>query len=127
MAAPTVAGIIAQWLQYAPDLSISEIKHIIAETAIKDEYTTSPRFGPNGKIDALAGIRYLIINRPIIKMGDVNGDGEVTIRDVSLLIDFLLYDGDVSPFVREAADLNMDGDISIKDISTLIDNLLGIE
>ncbi len=127
MAAPTVAGIIAQWLQYAPDLSISEIKHIIAETAIKDQYTASPQFGPNGKIDALAGIRYLIINRPIIKMGDVNGDGEVTIRDVSLLIDFLLYDGDVSPFVREAADLNMDGDISIKDISTLIDNLLGIE
>lgn len=127
MAAPTVAGIIAQWLQLNPDLTVVEIKHILAETAIKDEFTEHLRFGPNGKIDALAGIRYIIDNLPKYSLGDVNGDGEVSIRDVSLFIDFLLFDGDVSPFIREAADVNLDGEISIKDVSELIDILLGTD
>lgn len=125
MAAPTVAGIIAQWLQINPDLSIAEIKDIIAKTAIKDEFTLSRQFGPNGKIDALAGIKYLITNSSDWQLGDVNGDGFVDIRDLSLLIDYLLTDGqDIPMFVKAAADVQMDGEIGIKDVSALIDILL---
>ena len=42
--------------------------------------------------------------------GDVNGDGNVNISDVTALIDYLLS-GDVSPFDSQAADVNIDGNI----------------
>lgn len=56
--------------------------------------------------------------------GDVNKDHEVSIADVSALIDYLLGN-DVVPFDAEAAncDLSEDG-ISIADVSALIDYLL---
>lgn len=53
--------------------------------------------------------------------GDVNGDNDVTIADVSALIDLLL-EGDTSG--NYGADANMDGDVTIADVSTLIDYLL---
>lgn len=125
MAAPTVAGIIAQWLQINPDLSPSQIKDVIAHTAIKDDATaSSARSGPNGKIDAMAGARYLLgIQEPVILIGDVNGDGEVSISDVVWLIDYLLgIEHEV--FVHANADVSGDGEISIGDVTRLIDILL---
>ena len=53
--------------------------------------------------------------------GDVDGDGEVAISDVSALIDYLLSGGDI---VLEAADTDLDGEVAISDVSTLIDYLL---
>jgi hypothetical protein len=56
-------------------------------------------------------------------LGDVNGDGSVTIADVTTLIDYLLGGGgDVD--VR-ASDVNKDGSVTIADVTTLIDMLLG--
>ncbi len=62
MSCPVVAGIVALWLQAAKEkgleLTTSDVKQIMAETAIKDEFVTganSTHFG-NGKIDALAGL-----------------------------------------------------------------------
>ena len=52
--------------------------------------------------------------------GDVNGDGSVTIKDVTNLIDFLL--GDSTELV--GGDVNGDGSVTIKDVTTLIDLLL---
>lgn len=52
--------------------------------------------------------------------GDVNGDGHVSIADVSAIIDHLLG-GELDEFQREAADTNTDGEVSIADVSTLID------
>lgn len=57
-------------------------------------------------------------------MGDVNGDGEVNISDVTLLIDQLL-NVTAEPVNMETADINRDGDISISDVTILIDMLLG--
>ena len=67
MSTPVAAGIVALWLQAArsvgKDLTVNEVKNIMAQTAISDGYTTS---GPNashfghGKIDALAGIHYIL-------------------------------------------------------------------
>ena len=127
MAAPTVAGIIAQWLQINPNLSPSQVKDIIAKTAIKDHYTDDPttgvRFGPNGKIDALAGARLLLgIN---FTTGDVNADGVINIQDVTWLIDYLLGIPNEN-FVIEAADVLPDGVINIRDLTSLIDTILGL-
>lgn len=56
--------------------------------------------------------------------GDVNGDGDISIADVTTLIDYLL--GGSSLDITEAtADANGDGAISIADVTTLIDYLLG--
>ncbi len=64
MATPCAAGITALWLQAKPTLSPDEVKEIMQETAIKDSYVTgtyASHFG-QGKIDALAGIKYILEN-----------------------------------------------------------------
>ena len=127
MATPTVAGILAQWLQVKPDLSIAEAKEIMALTAIKDEFTqgvNGNHFGPNGKIDALAGIK-LLLQRAGGIPGDVNGDGVVNMADVVDLIDYLI--GSIpedDPFDTVAADFNQDGSINIADVVEIIDFIL---
>ena len=67
MATPVAAGIVALWLQAAKsvgiDLTVNDVKNIMAQTAINDSYTTTganaSHFG-KGKIDALAGIQYIL-------------------------------------------------------------------
>jgi arabinogalactan endo-1,4-beta-galactosidase len=61
--------------------------------------------------------------QPLVNQGDVNNDGQVTISDVTVLIDYLL--GDVSSsFSFVNADMNHDNSISIGDVTALIDMLL---
>ena len=57
--------------------------------------------------------------------GDVNGDGELTIKDVTVLINYLLS-GDSSLIVVENADVYPDGRISIDDVTGLINLLLSM-
>ena len=58
-----------------------------------------------------------------ILRGDVNGDDNVNISDVTALIDYLLS-GEASGIDTEAADCNQDGSINISDVTALIDYLL---
>ena len=55
--------------------------------------------------------------------GDANGDGTVSIADVSVLIDYLLSK-DESALNMANADCNLDHTVSIADVSALIDYLL---
>ena len=55
--------------------------------------------------------------------GDVNGDGNVNISDVTALIDYLLT-GNASGINLSGADSNQDGSINISDVTALIDYLL---
>ena len=59
--------------------------------------------------------------QPVVIRGDVDGNEDVTIADVTALIDILLS-GSEAP---DAADCNLDGEVSIADVTTLIDYLLG--
>lgn len=67
MASPAAAGIVALWMQAATEmgqtLTTTDVKNIMAETAIKDSWVTSgpnaTHFG-NGKINALGGIEYIL-------------------------------------------------------------------
>ena len=52
--------------------------------------------------------------------GDINGDGDVNIADVTDLIDILLRGYTPSA----GADINGDGDVNIADVTDLIDYLL---
>ena len=131
MATPMVAGIVALWMQAAAEcgkkLTLDEVKTIIKETAIRDEWATigpnASHFG-NGKIDALAGIAYILneYGGHDYQQGDVNHDGSVNIADVTTLIDYLLNNQtEVCP---DCADVNDDAAINIADVTCLIDLLL---
>ena len=62
----------------------------------------------------------------IMGNGDANGDGEVSVLDVTTLIDALLGSS-IDKFNAINADVNGDGSISVADVTTLIDKLLGTE
>lgn len=57
------------------------------------------------------------------ELGDVNHDEEVSIADVSDLVDFLL--GNSNTACPICADFDQDGEVAISDVSALIDFLLG--
>ena len=64
MAAPHTTGIIALWLQAKPTLTYADVRNLIKETSVKDEYIKNLDYIPShniiqagaGKIDALAGL-----------------------------------------------------------------------
>ena len=60
---------------------------------------------------------------PTYELGDVDGDGQVSISDVNTIIDLLLgatYDEDV----RKRADVDNDEEVTVSDITFLIELLL---
>ena len=64
-----------------------------------------------------------IVGVPYVIMGDADGNGELTISDVSCIINGLL-NGDLDIISNPAADVNGDGKISIIDVAALIDSIL---
>ena len=56
-------------------------------------------------------------------LGDVNGDGEVDISDVTALIDYVLT-GSAAGIDLEAADCNHDTAVDISDVTALIGFIL---
>ncbi len=129
MCTPTVAGIVALWMQAAAEcdkqFTLSEVKEIMKETAIRDSWVTSgpnaSHFG-NGKIDALAGIEYILDNYHDFTVGDVDHDGAINISDVTTLIGYLLNND--KPACPICSDVDADGHVNISDVTTLIGILL---
>ena len=60
---------------------------------------------------------------PEVLLGDVDGNGDVAIKDVTDLIDYLL--SGTGNIVRANADVDQSGDVSVSDVTSLIDKLLG--
>ena len=60
---------------------------------------------------------------PQVVRGDANGDGNVSISDISCIIDYLLSH-DASAINLANADCNQEGGVTIGDVSTLIDYLI---
>ena len=58
-------------------------------------------------------------------IGDVNGDGKLSIGDVTNLINVLLVGDNLSADSDVNCDVNCDGKVSIGDVSALIEILLG--
>ena len=56
--------------------------------------------------------------------GDVDGDGQINIQDVTKLIGLILADEASS---NSAADVNGDGNINIADVAALVHKILGQE
>lgn len=58
---------------------------------------------------------------PAVMLGDVDGDGEITIADVTELIDLLLNENAEG---NAAADCDQSGSVNIADVTTLLDIML---
>ena len=80
-------------------------------TTARDKYWLPQKYNGSAWVELTASTR-----------GDVNGDGSVTISDVTALIDLLLGGGTIS---NPAADCNGDSNVTISDVTALIDYLLG--
>ena len=80
---------------------------------------------PTGLAEALGSgnvtVKFEAVAGPV-DVGDVNGDGEISIADVTALIDGLL--SDVSVLDKSVGDINQDGEVTIGDVTALIDKLL---
>lgn len=109
MACPAAAGIVALWFQAAQevgkDLTMSEVKNIMAQTAIHDQWTNgtySGRFG-NGKINALGGIEYILNNY---------GTTDPTIRVSTSSVNFTSEPGGSYSETVVVTGLNLTGNIT---------------
>lgn len=60
-----------------------------------------------------------------VLLGDVNGDGQITITDAALIIDFCLTNVEPTTFIKANADTTEDGDITISDVAVVVDIALG--
>ena len=100
----------------AEDLNIvAFISRPLRANALADLYVTNANKRKLGEFDV-----------PEFELGDCDGDGKITIGDVTTLIDYLLSDS--TPISsEEAADCDVDGKITIGDVTTLIDYLLSGE
>ena len=97
----------------------------MAQTADRDQFTFGPNrdhFGPNGKINAIEGMRLILksIIPPYI-IGDVNNDGVVNMVDITRLIQYLLNGSNGNDGVNErAADVDRNGVVNTADLNLLI-------
>ncbi len=69
-----------------------------------------------GDMTLYAGWEPVVVSKP----GDVNGDGEVDVRDITALIDVIMNSIADNP----RADVNGDTDIDVRDITALIDIIM---
>ena len=81
----------------------------------------SPRFTTYTSAQEKAVLYYRIPKTTLL--GDVNNDGEVTIADVTALVNILLGK-DASGYDLDAADANEDGDVTIADVVALVKMIL---
>ena len=79
----------------------------------------------NNRLYWINGGQFVLPGGNIVR-GDVDNDGEVTIGDVTTLIDHLLTGNfdDADGFSSDNSDADADGEITIGDVTTLIDFLL---
>ena len=100
----------------AEDLNIvAFISRPLRANRLSDLYVTNANKRKLGEYD-----------EPEFDLGDCDGDGKITIGDVTTLIDYLLSES--APISsEEAADCDCDGKITIGDVTTLIDYLLSGE
>lgn len=77
---PIVAGIIAQWYQANPALSPAKMREIAISTASKDLVNADdPRTGA-GKIDALAGLRRVLLENVPSGIENIRNEADILIR-----------------------------------------------
>ena len=63
---------------------------------------------------------------PGVMLGDVNDDGEIDVRDVVWVMQYILDLRDLTEGQQKAADVNVDGEINVLDVTLIMQHILGI-
>ena len=109
---------------YVNDLT--DNNYIISDLMPETQYEVSVRARGAGSQTSqwVQPVLFTTVKQPDVEQPcDVNGDGRVTIKDVTDLINFLLS-GDDTGININAADCNQNGEIKITDVTYLINYLL---
>ncbi|MDE6206869.1 MAG: S8 family peptidase [Muribaculaceae bacterium] len=81
MSSPFVAGVMALWLEADPTLTIDRVKEVLAATCDKDaSVNAAPERWGYGKINALAGIKYILNGAAV---SDVATESKVMVNQIS--------------------------------------------
>ena len=148
-----VAALKARWAQYRRSnlrqdrimATVDSLASVLSShSAVRRNYQAWPRWGqyvwPNYHVsqsfaEEVAWLKQWILQRiawmdeqlgfdpNALVLGDVNGDGEVDISDVTALIDYVLT-GSAADIDLEAADCNHDTAVDISDVTALIGFIL---
>ena len=94
MASPHVAGIVALWLEANPQLTPDDVRDVLDHSVIRDEYTgaTSNHEYGRGKIDAYAGLKYILQNAAIEDIHKPQGCDPVSCRIAGDKLQLLFLD-----------------------------------
>ena len=103
--AVNAAGSVAKWGNAAVEPFRAYFKEIIAVEGHADILLP----GEEGTVDII--------------LGDANGDGEVNVNDVTVVINYIL-EKNPTPFVFDNADVNGDGEVTVLDVTAIINIIL---
>ena len=120
-----VAGTIALMLQLDPSLTVADVRRILQESSAVDDAVAAgnARQWGSGKLDSWTALDKL--RRHPRLLGDVNGDGEVTVADIMAIINIILAPGHTDKAVTlTRADTNFDNEIGLADISIVINKII---
>ena len=117
----TITGATANGdLQVTPESSWTEYTVNLTDA----NGTVGIKFATSSKRAYIDDIKLVAAaTEPEVLLGDVNGDGEVTIADVTALVNILLGK-DASGYDHDAADVNEDTDVTIADVTALVKMIL---
>ena len=117
----TITGATANGdLQVTPESSWTEYTVNLTDA----NGTVGMKFATSSKRAYIDDIKLVAAGQePATLLGDVNNDGEVTIADVTALVNILLGK-DASGYDLDAADVNEDTDVTIADVVALVKMIL---
>ncbi len=99
------------------------IKYNVTEDRYLQYNASSPRFCFYKGTQKYPQLYVKVAATPDVKLGDVNGDGDVNVNDVTVLINYILGKNP-TPFVEANANVNGDEGINVNDVTALINLIL---
>jgi len=87
-------------------------------------YSNAPLYVPAASLQAYQSTEYWNKFTTIRAIGDIDGDGQVTVSDINVIINMMagMDDGSIDTTI---ADVDGDGQVTLSDINVIIDIILG--
>lgn len=101
--------------------------HLIRNTYLAERFLMMNKVANPHRFSCYKGTQQdVVLYKELPKVGDVNGDGSVTIADVTALVNIILGKDDTKPYKydHEAANVNGDEGITIADVTALVNIIL---